>query len=204
MALQFRAVMNADDLKEDLLNAISDRAFIADDPLPRTQKAFEAQRARARARLPAVAEAALRLLATIAEEYGRVTARLANAKGPLSRPAADIRSQLARLIHKGFVSGTRWEQLAHLPRYLKAMQVRLDKYGGSPERDEKHTQSITALTKRYDETLEKHRKAGATDPRLEDFRWALEELRVSLFAQELKTPYPVSYKRLEKMWNAMR
>jgi len=66
------------------------------------------------------------------------------------------------------------------------------------------TQSIAELTKRYDERLEKHRKAGAVDPRLEDFRWALEELRVSLFAQELKTPYPVSYKRLEKMWNAMR
>ena len=99
--------------------------YRADDPLPRTQKAFEAQRARARTRLPAVTEAATRLLATIAEEYQRVAARLASVKGPLARPAADIRAQLGRLIYKGFLSGTRWEQLAHLPRYLKAMQARL-------------------------------------------------------------------------------
>jgi ATP-dependent helicase HrpA len=107
------------------------------------------------------------------------------------------------LIYKGFFSATPWEQLAHLPRYLKAMQVRLDKYGNSPERDAKHTESIVVLTKRYEERIDKQRKAGVVDPRLEEFRWALEELRVSLFAQELKTPYPVSYKRLEKMWNAL-
>jgi ATP-dependent helicase HrpA len=107
------------------------------------------------------------------------------------------------MIYKGFFSATPWEQLAHLPRYLKAMQLRLDKYGNSLERDAKHTESIAALTKRYEELLEKHRKAGVSDPTLEEFRWALEELRVSLFAQELKTPYPISYKRMEKMWNAM-
>jgi ATP-dependent helicase HrpA len=203
-ALQLRTIASADDLKEDLLTAITDRAFIGDDPLPRTQKAFDAQRDRARARLPAVTEGATRLLAGIAEEYQRLSARMATAKGPLARPAADIRAQLSRLLYKGFFSATPWDQLAHLPRYLKAMQLRLDKYGNDPARDAKHTQSIADLTKRYDERMEKQRQAGVPDARLEDFRWALEELRVSLFAQELRTPYPVSYKRLEKMWNALR
>jgi ATP-dependent helicase HrpA len=202
-ALQLRTIVSADDLRDDLLTAITDRAFIAEDALPRTQKAFDAQRARARARLPAVTEAATRLLATIAEEYQRTAARLASAKGPLARPAADIRAQLSRLIYKGFFSSTPWEQLAQIPRYLKAMQLRLDKYGSSPERDAKHAQSIAELVKRYDAQLEKHRQAGVRDPRLEEFRWALEELRVSLFAQELRTPYPVSYKRLEKMWSGI-
>ena len=54
------------------------------------------------------------------------------------------------------------------------------------------------------EMIRAYAEAGVPDPRLEEFRWALEELRVSLFAQELRTPYPVSYKRLEKMWGALR
>jgi ATP-dependent helicase HrpA len=83
------------------------------------------------------------------------------------------------------------------------MQVRLDKYGHNPERDAKHTASIAQLTKRLDERMEVQRAAGVADPRLDEFRWHLEELRVSLFAQELKTPYPVSYKRLEKMWSGI-
>ena len=200
-ALQLRAVANAEDLREDLIDAIADRAFIGEDPLPRTLKAFEAQRARARTRLPAVTAAAMRLFVEIADEYSQIAARLASIKGPLSKPAADIRAQLSRLVPKGFLKATPWDRLAHLPRYLRAMRLRLDKYGVNSERDAKHTESIALLTKRLDERLEKQRKAGVVDPRLEEFRWHLEELRVSLFAQELKTPYPVSYKRLEKIWN---
>jgi ATP-dependent helicase HrpA len=203
-ALQLRNAANADDLKEDLINTIADRAFIGDDPLPRTQKAFDAQRARARARLPAVSQAAVRLFTAIAEEYQQIVERLSSIKGPLSRPAADIRAQLSRLVYKGFFSATPWERLHDLPRYLRAMQVRLDKYGSNPERDAKHTESIAALTKRLDERVEAFRRAGVRDARLEEFRWHLEELRVSLFAQELRTPYPVSYKRLEKIWSAIK
>jgi ATP-dependent helicase HrpA len=203
-ALQLRNAANADDLREDLMATIADRAFIGDDPLPRTQKAFEAQRARARARLPAVRDAAMRLFTDVAEEYQRIVERLASVRGPLARPAADIRAQLSRLVYKGFFSVTPWERLHDLPRYLEAMQVRLDKYGNNPERDAKHTDSIAALIKRLDERQEALRKAGLRDPRPEEFRWHLEELRVSLFAQELKTPYPVSYKRLEKIWNSIR
>jgi ATP-dependent helicase HrpA len=83
------------------------------------------------------------------------------------------------------------------------MQLRLEKYGSAPERDAKHTDSIAQITKRLDERVEKQNKAGVEDPRLIEFRWHLEELRVSLFAQELRTPYPVSYKRLEKIWSAI-
>jgi ATP-dependent helicase HrpA len=203
-ALLLRGVTAGDDLKDDLVTAITDRAFIGDDPLPRTQKAFEAQRARARARLPAVTQAAMRTLTAIAGAYRQTASRLAAAKGPLARPAADIRAQLSRLVHKGFLQRTPWDRLAHLPRYLEAMQLRLDKYGNNPERDAKHSASIAELQKRYEERLEKQRRAGAVDPRLEEFRWHLEELRVSLFAQELRTPYPVSYKRLEKIWSAIK
>ncbi len=201
-ALQLRNVANADDLREDLVAAITDRAFIGEDELPRTQQDFEAQLKRARTRLPAVSEAACRLCVAIAGEYHRVSLKLGG--GALARVSADIRAQLSRLICKGFISATPWEQLSQLPRYLKAMQLRLEKFPGDPARDAKHAASIAELWQRYEERLEKQKRAGAVDSRLEAFRWLLEELRVSLYAQELKTPFPVSYKRLDKIWNAMR
>ncbi|HTE15041.1 MAG TPA: ATP-dependent RNA helicase HrpA [Burkholderiales bacterium] len=206
-AMQLRSVAGVDDMREDVIAAITDRAFIGEDTLPRTQKDFESQLKRARTRLPAVSEGACRLLAAIGVDYHQVSLALgagSATKGSLSRPAADIKAQLSRLIYKGFFSKTPWEQLTHLPRYLQAMQKRLDKYPRDMERDGKHAASIGEWWKRYEDALEKQKQAGTIDPRLHELRWQLEELRVSLFAQELKTPYPISYKRLEKFWNAMR
>ena len=81
--------------------------------------------------------------------------------------------------------------------------VRLDKYSSNAERDEKHAAGIAELWKLYQDRSDKLRKAGTREPALEDFRWQIEELRVSLFAQELRTPYPVSIKRLKKIWESI-
>ena len=83
------------------------------------------------------------------------------------------------------------------------MQARLDKFAANPGRDETHAAAVTELWRSYQERSDKARKAGEIDAALEDFRWQIEELRVSLFAQELKTPYPVSVKRLKKIWAAL-
>ena len=197
-ALLLRGMAPPEELKDDLLTAIADRAFIGEDELPRGEKAFEALKQRARTRLPAVRDAGCRLFAAIAEEYQRVVA----ARGR-PQPAADVRAQLGRLVFRGFLSATPWERLHELPRYLKAAQRRLDKYPQDPERDAKHAGTIAELWKRYEERVARLRRAGEADPRVEEFRWHIEELRVSLFAQELKTPYPVSYKRLEKIWREL-
>ncbi len=194
-ALLLRGLASPDELREDLLTAIADRAILGEDELPRNDKGFEALKQRARTRLPAVRDAGCRLFAAIAEEYQRVTAARA-----LPQPASDVRAQLARLVYKGFLAATPWERLHDIPRYLKAAQRRLDKYPENPERDAKHAAGIAELWKRYEERAARLRRAGEADPRLEEFRWHIEELRVSLFAQELKTPYPVSFKRLEKLW----
>jgi ATP-dependent helicase HrpA len=200
-ALALRGLAPADDWKEDLLTAIADRAFIGEDELPRGTEAFEALKQRARARLPAVREAGCRLFASVADEYQRAQQKLSAAARSIPQPAADVRAQLARLVFKGFLGATPWEHLHDLPRYLKAAQLRLDKFAGDPERDQRHTANIAELWRRYEERAARARRAGTTDARLEDFRWRIEELRVSLFAQELKTPYPVSYKRLDKLWS---
>lgn len=112
----------------------------------------------------------------------------------------DIQIQLTNLIYPHFLSQTPWLHLQQMPRYLKAIQRRLEKRLSNPERDGKQMASVRELWQQYEARLEKHRKAGIQDERLNAFRWMLEELRVSLFAQELKTPYPVSYKRLMKAW----
>ncbi len=203
-AMQLRGVAGVDDLREDVIAAITDRAFIGEDALPRSQKDYETQLKRARTRLPAVSEGACRLLAAIGAEYHQVSLALGAAKGVLSRPATDIKAQLSRLIFKGWFAATPWEQLSQLPRYLQAMQKRLDKYPRDMERDGKHAASISGWRKKYEELLERQTQAGTVDARLHELRWHMEELRVSLFAQELKTPYPISYKRLEKFWSAIQ
>jgi ATP-dependent helicase HrpA len=203
-ALALRGLAPAEDWKEDLLTAIADRAFIGDDELPRDANAFEEFKQRARARLPAVREAACRLFGAIAEEYQRAQQKLAATARSVPQAAADVRAQLARLVSKGFLSATPWERLHDLPRYLKAAQLRLDKAAGDPERDQRHAAAIAELWRRYEERTARERRSGKSDPRLEDFRWRIEELRVSLYAQELKTPYPVSVKRLNKLWSEIQ
>jgi ATP-dependent helicase HrpA len=112
----------------------------------------------------------------------------------------ELNRQLRNLVYPGFLNGTPWERLQHVPRYLKGMILRLDKYSGNPERDMRHAAVIAGFWQQYERRLEKHRKTGIDDSALTEFRWQVEELRVSLFAQELKTPYPVSVKRLQKLW----
>ncbi|MGV3626445.1 MAG: ATP-dependent RNA helicase HrpA [Betaproteobacteria bacterium] len=202
-ALQLRSVANVDELRADLVSAICDRAFISEDELPRGLKAFEDQVKRARTRLPAVNEAACRIFVTIATEHHLLSLVLGAAKGTVARAANDIRAQLQRLVYRGFFSATPWSQLTHLPRYLQAMRMRLAKFPANAERDAKHAASIAQLWGRYEMRLDQQQKAGMVDPRLLEFRWHIEELRVSLYAQELKTPSPVSYKRLDKLWAAM-
>src|SRR5207245_4749595 len=113
----------------------------------------------------------------------------------------DVRAQLARLVPKRFVADTPWAQLAHLPRYLKGVTMRLDKWRSDPERDASRLAELRPIEQRFLRTLADRK--GAVDARLEEFRWLLEELRVSLFAQELRTPQPVSVKRLEKAWSQL-
>ena len=159
--MQLRSIANADDLKADLVTAICDRAFIGDDELPRTEKGIRSAKA-ARAHPPA--GGARCGMPHVFGDRRRVSARVArlgSVRQARSRaPAADMRAQLQRLVYKGFFSATPWEQLPHLPRYLKAMQMRLDKFPGNPERDAKHAASIAELSKLYQERRDKAAQGG--------------------------------------------
>ncbi len=199
-ALPLKTAIPTDALLADVLAAVSDRAFIGEDPLPRSERAFADQVKRARTRLPAVVEGAFRMLAAIAADYHMLSQRLASLSPAQARLGADVRAQRAALVYPGFFSATPWTQLTHLPRYLQALDKRLVKAAADPARDAKHAQTVAALWDRYRARAEANRTAQRVEPALEAFRWLVEELKVSLFAQELRTPFPVSYKRLEKAW----
>ena len=200
LALKFNATIPADKLKADLIDAIVDRAFIGDDEAPRAAKAFEEQKKRAKARLPAVTEGAARYASAIAEASQQALQAISQSAS-LGRVAQEVKSIRARLVYPGFLSRTPWDRLEHVPRYLKGCALRLQKYRTNAERDQKHAGTVATLWNNYEARLKADRDAGRSDPKLEEFRWLIEELRISLFAQELRTPFPVSSKRLQKFWD---
>ena len=191
--------INADTLRDDLTQAVCDRAFIGEDELPRNEKAFKEQIKRARSRLPAVKEALSRYLQETAAAYAELNGKLG--KHPLTHL---IRQRLQTLLAPGFASHTPWAQWPRLPIYLKAMTLRLEKYSSNPARDAAREADIQELEQMWQEKTDGLVKQGQPVPDdLAAFKWMIEELRVSLFAQELKTPYPVSVKRLLKGWEGL-
>ncbi|MHB8726027.1 MAG: ATP-dependent RNA helicase HrpA [Casimicrobiaceae bacterium] len=199
-AMPLRAAIAPERLQEDLRDAVADRAFLGDDPLPRDARTYAAQVKRARARLPAVADGAWHLLATISAEYHGLSLRIAAL--PASRRAltAEVKAQRDALVYPGFIGATPWTQLHHLPRYLQAISRRIARYPEHPDRDARQAAQVAMWWARYRERADSEQRTGRTSPALDAFRWMLEELRVSLFAQELRTPTPVSFKRIERAW----
>ena len=188
--------INADTLRDDLTQAVCDRAFIGEDELPRNEKAFKEQIKRARSRLPAVKEALSRYLQETAAAYAELNGKLG--KHPLTHL---LRLRLQTLLAAGFATRTPWAQWPRLPIYLKAMTLRLEKYSSNPARDAAREADIQELEQMWQEKTDSLVKQGQpVSDDLAAFKWMIEELRVSLFAQELKTPYPVSVKRLLKVW----
>lgn len=191
--------INADTLRDDLTQAVCDRAFIGEDELPRNEKAFKEQIKRARSRLPAVKEALSRYLQETAAAYAELNSKLG--KHPLTHL---LRLRLQTLLAPGFATRTPWAQWPRLPIYLKAMTLRLEKYSGNPSRDAAREADIQELEQMWQEKTDSLIKQGLPiSDGLAGFKWMIEELRVSLFAQELKTPYPVSVKRLLKVWEGL-
>ena len=204
-ALVLRNVMTPDDLREDMIRAITDRAFIGEDALPRTNADFMKLKQRARTRLPAVTEAVARQVQAIATEYQLLTQKQGQMAATVNRLKRDLEQQISSLVYNGFLSQTPWEQLQHVPRYLKALRLRIEKHPSNPDRDGKNAASVGLIWQKWQDKINALKAAHMDIPDvLQDFRWLIEELRVSLFAQELKTPFPVSIKRLEKIWADMR
>jgi ATP-dependent helicase HrpA len=181
-----------EELRAQVIDLAMDRAFLA-EPLPTDERAFKSRLEEGRARLNLIAQEVARQALAVLLEYAAAQRKLKDSKPP-KEVTDDVQAQLQRLVPKRFLAQTPWAALQHLPRYLKGVVLRLDKLRADPAR----LAELRPLEQRWLRRLADLK--GAAHPRMDEYRWLLEELRVSLFAQELRTPQPVSAKRLDKAW----
>ncbi|ODU49411.1 MAG: ATP-dependent RNA helicase HrpA, partial [Thiobacillus sp. SCN 63-374] len=194
LALKFRSFGSPEQLRAALIDAIAIRALLGDDDTPRDGKTFGKQKERAKPRIAVVKQALLRDSAEILDLHAQVAARL-NAKPQFTAVMRDETAHLAALVPADFITATPWAHLKDLPRYLRGILKRLEKLPAAEQRDARSMAGVLTLQNKY--LARRGQVIGTASAELDDFRWQLEELRISLFAQELKTPYPVSAKRLD-------
>ena len=185
-----------EELRDQIIGVALDRAFLL-DPLPTDEFAFKRRVEEGRGRLTLIANEVARLAGAILLEHAAAARKIKDTKNA-PEAMADCAQQLQRLVPKRFLQAAPWPRLQHLARYLKAITLRLDKYRADPARDAARLAEVRPLEQRYWRLVAERK--GAVDERMQEFRWLMEELRVSFFAQELRTPQPVSVKRLDKAW----
>jgi ATP-dependent helicase HrpA len=190
-------------LKEDIVVAALERTFLADS-LPMQQADFTRRVQEGRSRFNLIAQEIVRTVSGIVAEHAALEKKLKALERHFPQAVREIREQAGSLLAPGWVARVPWERLQHLPRYLKAASLRLDKLRADPARDARLAGEVAGLEQRYRRELAGRTRNGQGAGELAQFGWLLEELRVSLFAQELKTPVPVSVKRLAKLWETLR
>ncbi|MES2324376.1 MAG: ATP-dependent RNA helicase HrpA [Pseudomonadota bacterium] len=200
MGMQFMAMGSQEELRDQIIQKAIEIACLQ-DPLPADAAAFNKRKDEGKSRLTLLVNEIARLVSQVLTEFHGLPKKLQSVN---PQAAADINSQLQGLVNKRFLLENEYSQLAHFPRYLKAINVRIEKLRADPARDAKLMGEWTQAASHFMRAA-KDRLAGKnTDPKMVEFRWMLEELRVSLFAQELRTPMPVSAKRLQKVWESMQ
>jgi len=199
MAVAYMPLGTMEELRGQIIDVALERAFLL-DPLPADEFDFKKRLEEGRGRLTLIANEVARLAGVILIEYAAAARKIKDTKNAPDA-TADCAQQLQRLMPKRFIAQTPWPQLQHFARYLKAITARLDKYRADPARDASRLAELRPQEQRYWRLVAERK--GVMDERLQEFRWLLEELRVSFFAQELRTPQPVSIKRLDKAWQQL-
>ena len=196
MAVAFMPLGTMEELRGQIIDVALERAFLQ-APLPADEAEFKRRVEEGRGRLTLIANEVARLAGVVLVEYAAAVRKIKDTK---IQPEAtqDAAQQLQRLVGKRFLADTPWPALQHFARYLKAITARLDKLRADPARDAARLKELQPQEQRYWRLVAERK--GAVDERMLEFRWLLEELRVSFFAQELRTPQPVSLKRLDKAW----
>ena len=200
MAVAYMPLGTQEELRAQIIDVAIDRAFLQ-EPLPANEADFKQRVQDGRGRLTLIANEVARMSLTILTEYAAAARKIKDTK---NAPDAtkDAGEQLQKLMPKNFIAVAPWSQLGHYARYLKAITTRLDKYRADPARDAAKMKELQPLEQRYWRLVAERK--GQVDARMQEYRWMLEELRVSFFAQELRTPYPVSAKRLDKVWSQLQ
>jgi ATP-dependent helicase HrpA len=200
MGMQFMSMGTQEELRDQIIAKAIDIACLQ-DPLPTHEASFIKRKDEGKSRIVLLVNEIARLVSQVLTEYHGLPKRL---QGINQQVAQDMQQQLQGLVHKRFLIENEFSQLSHFPRYLKAMNVRLEKLRADAARDAKAMAEWNQAAAPYQRLMRDKSAGKNTDPKLVEYRWMLEELRVSLFAQELRTPMPVSVKRLMKVWESMQ
>jgi len=186
----------AEQLKTDLISVAFDRCFLLGQDAIHSKVDFEQRLQQKRGDLINIASDLAKQVAKPLAEYHIIAKRLSG-KLPLAALSAvkDLREQLNHLLYQGFVHHTPDDVLKRLPMYFQAIGQRLDKLSSDPTRDQQWMTEINPHWQRYLHNIDKQ-----TSAEFEHYRWMIEEFRISLFAQGVKTAYSVSAKRLDKQW----
>ncbi len=204
MGMLFLKLGSQEELSEQIVQAAMEVAFMY-SPLPEKALDFEKRKNDGKARIGLIGNEIAGVVQQILTEYQNVQRKMSALKGH-DQTAQDINEQLSMLMTKRFIVENPFDRLKHFPRYLKACAVRIDKCRNDAQRDKVQMASWQQAATPYFRMLKTlhQKKTWDINPRLQDYRWMLEELRVSLFAQELRTPFPVSVKRLQKVWQSLQ
>jgi len=203
LGLLYRDMGRVDALVEDILLASLDSCILDGEPvLPREGAALAALAERKRGSWAEHAERLARQTLEVLKLWHGLQKRF-KGKIDLSQAVAlnDIKQQLGNLVYPGFVRETPAVWFKELPRYLKAIELRLEKLGSQVQKDRVWSGELANLWAQYKARADKHAQEGKRDEQLALYRWWLEEYRVSLFAQQLGTKVPISDKRLSKQWS---
>ncbi|MBN6792796.1 ATP-dependent RNA helicase HrpA [Pseudomonas fulva] len=203
LGLLYRDMGRVDALVEDILLASLDSCILDGEPvLPREGAALAALAERKRGSWAEHAERLARQTLEVLKLWHGLQKRF-KGKIDLSQAVAlnDIKQQLSNLVYPGFVRETPAVWFKELPRYLRAIELRLEKLGSQVQKDRVWSGELANLWAQYKARADKHAQEGKRDEQLALYRWWLEEYRVSLFAQQLGTKVPISDKRLSKQWS---
>lgn len=192
------------DLSDELIALILDLAFLEDQPPIRDRQTFAARMARNRPRLAAVAQDVCGLTGRILDRYQAIRRRLADiTQANWIASVMDMNAHLDSLVFRGFLQQIPYRRLEDYPRYLRALEARAEKLSHAAAKDRQRMQEMAAIHGKWQERAAAAQEAGRHDPRLDEIRWMLEELRVSLFAQQIGTAYPISVKRITAHWREL-
>ncbi|WP_296268979.1 ATP-dependent RNA helicase HrpA [Pseudomonas sp. UBA6562] len=203
LGLLYRELGRSEALVEDILLASLDSCILEGEAqLPREGAALATLAERKRGGWAEHAERLARQTLEVLKLWHGLQKRF-KGKIDLSQAVSlnDIRQQLGNLVYPGFVRETPGQWFKELPRYLKAIELRLEKLGAQVQKDRVWSGELSNLWAQYKTRLDKHAQEGKRDEQLAVYRWWMEEYRVSLFAQQLGTKVPISDKRLSKQWS---
>lgn len=201
ICMSYASVGGCNDLKLSIVDASVEKSFFTSNHIIRSKDSFEENLQQGSNNLINNANEICEILSRVFETYNKIRKQIKkNMKPNWLVSLNDIQSQLEHLIYEDFLYFTPIEYLNSYPRYLQAIEQRLDKLQQSAERDRQYTNMLTPYWEHFVELNDEY----YDHPVFALYRWMLEEFRVSLFAQGLKTQMSVSEKRLEKQWQEVK